>query len=146
MNEMPQKDAEALQKIIMAGMKVMYDKSTFEIFKKGMTSKQPIEQKLLTQAVGLVKILMDKSNGSIPLRLLLPAATFLLFEMANFLIESGYENVTEKNIERAVMGLPDLVVKVFSDPKSRRKRPPQNPQPQMQAQPQQPAGMINQGV
>ena len=103
--EMPAKDLEAFEKVVLAGMKIMYDKSTFKIFQAGMMKEGvPLPQRLANEAAGLMKMLMDKSGGKIPPQIIVPAATMLMMEMGKFMTEAGIAEPTGEDM-RAASGI-----------------------------------------
>ena len=83
---MQPQNSEAMQKVVMAGMKMMYDAKVFPMFADAL-EKDPSPMGIAKQTAGLMKILMDKSQGSMPRNVMIPAAVALLFEMAGFIVE-----------------------------------------------------------
>lgn len=126
-------DKIAVQKVVTAGKKIMFDESTFPQFKQGMTKGMPMPQKLATEAVGLLVTLQDKANGTIPRQVLLPAALGLLLEIASFMEEAKVGEPTKQDITAAGQLLIKLVQKAFPMRTNRMQPGP------VQA-PQQPAG------
>lgn len=106
-------DQIAVQKVVTAGKKIMFDEATFPQFKQGMTKDMPMPQKLATEAVGLLVTLQDKANGSIPRQVLLPAALGLLLEIASFMEEAKVGEPTKQDIVAAGQLLIKLVQKAF---------------------------------
>ena len=107
-------DADALHRVVLAGMKLMYDPKIFPMFKQALEAGGPLPQVLASQAAGLFKILMDKSGGKIPKQITIPAATMLMMEMADFMRKAKLANPSEKDIQAAVQILIKLLVKVFT--------------------------------
>lgn len=128
--EMKPADAKNVQKLVMAGMMLMYDAKTFQIFEKGISRKNvPIPQRLAMEVAGLMKMLMEKSGGKIPRQIIIPAALMLLAEMAHFMVQAGIDKPTGDDLNKAKSMLPTLLKKLF----------PAGQQPQAQAEPQAPA-------
>ena len=112
--EMPAKDMEAFERVVLAGMKIMYDKSTFQIFQAGMMKEGvPLPQRLATEAAGLMKMLMDKSGGKIPPQIIVPAATMLMMEMGKFMTEAGLAQPTSEEMREAAGILLKLLEALF---------------------------------
>ena len=142
---------ENFQKIVLAGMKLLYDKKVFERTKAGMLRKNvPLPQRLAIETAGLMKVLMDKSQGKIPAPLIAPAASMLLMEMGKFMAEAGIEEPTPDQIREGTKILMELLKKLFA-PKQAGAQPAAPPQQAAPAQPApvtapaQPAGIM-QGV
>jgi len=114
-NEMPAQsgqNSEALQKVVMAGMKLMYDAKIFPMFADAL-EKDPSPMNIAKQAAGLMKILMDKSQGSIPKNVMIPAAVALLFEMAGFMVQAGMPKPSDEDMQVALKALVQMMVQVF---------------------------------
>ena len=116
---MKPEDQLAARKVVMAGMKIMYDKKTFQTFMAGMKKNMPMPQKLATEAAGLVKMLQDKANGSIPRQVLIPAASMLLLEIAQFMTDAGMAEPTPEDLKAAKELLDPLMAKAFPNVKAR---------------------------
>lgn len=140
---------ENFKKVVLAGMKLMYDKNVFERTKAGMLRKNvPLPQRLAVETAGLMKVLMDKSQGKIPPALIAPAASMLLMEMGKFMAEAGIEEPTPEQIREGTKILMELLKRLFA-PKQGQPVPqqPATPPaaPPQQVAPAQPAGIM-QGV
>jgi hypothetical protein len=140
---MDTQNIENFKKVVLAGMKLMYDEKTFELFANGMKNKKiPLPERLAMEAAGLMKMLADKSNGKIPPEIIAPAAAMLLMEMAKFMKDSGLEKPTGADVEKATMMLMDLLKKVLGGKQAAQPQPPAAPPPpQAPAQPQ-PRGLL----
>ena len=112
--QMPPQDMLAFEKVVLAGMKIMYDKTTFPIFKAGMLKKTPLPQRLATEAAGLMKMLMDKSNNSIPKQIIAPAAAMLLMEMGKFMTEAKIAKPTSDDIRQATMMMLKMLQSMYA--------------------------------
>lgn len=104
---------EALRRVVMAGMKLMYDPKIFPTFKEGFKDDKPIGFILSAQAAGLIKILDDKAQGKIPRSVLIPAGIMLLLEMASFMVEAGIAKPTKEDIQKAIQAFIALILKTY---------------------------------
>ena len=130
--EMKPADAKNVQKLVMAGMTIMYDAKTFPIFERGLSRKAvPIPQRLAMEVAGLMKMLMERSGGKIPRQIIIPAALMLLAEMAHFMAQADIDKPTGDDLNKAKSMLPVLLKKLFPAG--------QQPQAQTPAEPQAPA-------
>lgn len=109
---MQPQNSEAMQKVVMAGMKMMYDAKVFPMFADAL-EKDPSPMGIAKQTAGLMKILMDKSQGSIPRNVMIPAAVALLFEMAGFMVQAGMPKPSDEDMQGALKALVGMMVQVF---------------------------------
>lgn len=150
--EMSTQDMDAFERVVLAGMKIMYDKTTFAHFESGMRKESvPLPQRLATEAAGLMKILMDRSKGSIPPQIIVPAGTMLLMEMAKFMKESGIAEPTSDDVRQGSAMLLKLLEQLFVKGKteqapSTQSAPAQPAAPQPAMQPNAGGGLLTQGV
>lgn len=135
-------NSEAMQKVVMAGMKLMYDAKVFPMFAEAL-EKDPSPMGIAKQTAGLMKILMDKSQGSIPKNVMIPAAVALLFEMAGFMVQAGMPKPSDEDMQGALKALVQMMVQVFGG-QAPAGAPPAQPASSAGAQPPQAAqtGMI----
>lgn len=141
--EMPKQDMDAFERVVLAGMKLMYDKSTFKIFQSGMMKEDiPLPKRLAVEAAGLMKMLMEKSGGKIPPQIIVPAATMLMMEMGKFMSEAGVAEPTSEEMREASGILLKLLEALFVDGKQPsapgQAEPPAAEAPAPEAQPQAP--------
>ncbi len=126
--EMNPKDAQHMAQVVMAGMKLMYDKQTRAIMMKGVTRKNiPIAQRLATETAGLMKMLWDRSEESIPKQILIPAALAIMAEMAKFVTDAGFEKPTKQDMDAAKDMLVKIMHRMYGDKPA---APPGPPRPQ----------------
>lgn len=134
--QMPEKDMADFEKVVLAGMRLMYNEKTFAIFQRGLTrTDRPVPQRLAAESAGLMKMLYDKSNGTMPKQIIAPAAAMLLMEMGKFMTEAGIEQVTSEQVKEATGLLMNALKAMFS---AKPDQPAQN------AAPQAPGGLMQQ--
>lgn len=104
---------EAMNKIVLAGTRLMYDPKTFDIFKAGITKPGPLDDVLATQAAGLIKMLDDRAQGKLPRAAIAPAATMLLIEMARFMTQAGLADPQEADIKSAIEKLMKIILRLY---------------------------------
>lgn len=97
---MPPKMRTAFEKVVLAGKKVMYSKETQSVVNQFLDADMPVANKLGEGIANLVVMLDNKSNGAIPKDVMIPAATVLLFDAADFLKQTG-EKITAADIGKA---------------------------------------------
>lgn len=100
--KVPPELKSAYERIVLAGMKVMFDKNTHEMAMQALQGDGPIEQRLAKGISDLMTILWKQSNGSMPPQLIVPAAIELMLEAADFINESGSEQINEQQLGEAM--------------------------------------------
>lgn len=83
--------------LVAAGKKLMYSPQMDEQVQALMAGEGDIGQKLGMGVVGIMALLLDRSNGTLPQDMLIPAALELVAEAAAMLREQG-EKVTKQDI------------------------------------------------
>ncbi len=80
-----------LQRIVVAGMKVMFDPQTHQLVQQALAGPDPLPQKLGKSVAGLMGLLWQESKQSLPPQLIIPAALVLLAHAIDFLRKSGQQ-------------------------------------------------------
>ena len=111
--EQASQSQENLNKIVLAGTRLMYDPKTFEIFEAGITKDGAIDDVLATQAAGLIKMLDDRAQGKLPRAAIAPAAVMLLIEMARFMTQAGLADPQEAGIKSAIEKLMKIILRLY---------------------------------
>ena len=139
--EMNTKDVEIFQRVVLAGMKLMFSEQTFPMLKNGLTKESvPLPQRLAMETAGIFKMLMEKSGKKIPTQLIAPVGLMLLMEMGKFAADAGIAKPNEQDIQQAST----ILLKHLHTTYAGGGQQQQQPQPPAPA-PAQPAGIM-QGV
>lgn len=145
--EMNPKDMEIFQRVVLAGMKLMFSEKTFAMLKSGMTKQDvPLPQRLAMETAGLMKMLMEKSAGKIPKQLIAPIGAMLLMEMGKFMAEGDVEKPTSDDINQGTVLLFKLLFKMYGGGGQPQQAPAAPAQPAPPQPPAAPAGMIQGGM
>lgn len=96
----PPEQADAVQRIAAAGMKLMYSPQMRQELMQEVHRQVPVPQKLAEGVVGLMLTLDKQSQGGIPAQALFPAAMELLGEAAEVLSAAG-QQVTQQDYNDA---------------------------------------------
>lgn len=88
----------AYDKTVLAGMKLMFSKETHQLMLKEFEREGPLAKRLGEGVAGMLLMLFQESNRSLPPQVLIPAGTDLLVQAADFVKKSGLEKVTNKDI------------------------------------------------
>jgi len=104
---------EPYQRVLLAGMKVLFDPQTHELALKQLEGPGPIAERLGKGIAGLMLTLFKESNRTMPPQLLIPAGTALLVRAADFLEQGGAEQVGNAEVAQAMVVMTDSLMAAF---------------------------------
>ena len=87
--QVPKQMQQALQRIEMAGKKVMYSQETHGLVMQAMQGDGPWEMKIGKGIADLMSILYQQSNKTMPPQLIVPAALTLCCDAVEFLLDAN---------------------------------------------------------
>lgn len=93
---------DTVERIIAAGVKLMYSPEMRDELRQAVGAQQPIDQKLADNTVGLLLTLDHKAEGGLPVAALFPAGMGLLGEAADVLQAAG-QQVTQDDWNDAAL-------------------------------------------
>ena len=102
MAKMPENLKNAFERMIIAGMKLFYSKEVQQDINTPSDHGQPLEVQIGMSAVGIMGMLMKKSNDTAPPQVLIPAGIYLIVEAADFMDKSGKFEINDKVIGDAI--------------------------------------------
>lgn len=132
------KDKGALQRVVVAGQKVMFSKETHQYMLEALDKEGQVADKLAIGIVQLMKMLFAQSKGTMPPQIIIPAASILLVKAAEFVdkTEGGMTiEVFGDALKLAVVGIREEFSKA-----GKQGQPSQSPEASQPA----PQGLINQ--
>ena len=150
---MDDKQMRNATKAVMAGMKILYAPQSRQILQqsvKGAATGDP--QAMAQNVVGVVRMIFDKSGGTMPPGIIPIVTTMLMYEFASFVSEAAGKQIPEEIVREAVKIAMGMLKQVFAKEIAQGKQSGQAQPPagQMPAAPQPAAppaaGLINQGV
>jgi hypothetical protein len=100
---------QQLQRIVIAGMKVMFSPQTRGLLQKALAGDGPIAQKIGLGVAGLLGILMQESQNSIPRQLLVPAGMLLVVHAVEFLDKSG-AGAGDQDVSQAIQVMTQAIL------------------------------------
>lgn len=100
--KMPPELQEAYERVVVAGMKVMFSKESHQMMLKEIQGEGPVSEKLGKGIAGLMLLLFKESNETIPPQVIIPAGVELLVQAADFVKKSDIEQVTNEDIGNAI--------------------------------------------
>jgi hypothetical protein len=111
--KMPPELQEAYERVVIAGMKVMFSKESHKLMLDELQKEGPVGQKLGTGIAGLMLLLIKESNGTIPPEVVVPAGINLLTRAADFIRKSKIEKITNGDIGDAMEVFISTVLEKF---------------------------------
>ncbi len=102
---------DAYDRIVGAGMKFMFDKSTHGEVIKFLTQEGTLDEKLSGGVFYLMMNMVKQSNGSMPQELIIPAGIDLILQAAEFAEQTGIDQVTPEIIANAIQKYVFMVAK-----------------------------------
>jgi hypothetical protein len=76
-------------KTVLAGMRIMFDKKSHHLMLEQMDKEGPVDQRLAAGIIGLMYMLWQKSNQTIPPQIIVPVTVVLTLRAFEFLQKSG---------------------------------------------------------
>ena len=111
--KMPPKLQNAYDRVVLAGMKIMFSEKTNQIVMKQMQGPGPVSERLGIGIAGLLATLFKDSNQTIPPAVIIPAGVYLLAQAADFLKKTQIENIDDKTIGDAMQIFVETSIKMF---------------------------------
>lgn len=100
-----------LQRIVVAGMKVMFAPQTRHMLQQALQGSSPIGVKVGQGVAGLLGLLQQESQGSLPKNLLIPAGMVLCVHACEFLDQSGAQ-LGDKDVGVAIDAMQQAIMRV----------------------------------
>lgn len=106
-DEQGQKKVIALRPIyktvVLSGMRLMFDKQSHGLFLAELEKPEPMPNKIANGIIGLIYMLWQESNQSLPPQIIVPVSVVLTLRVYDeFLIKSGDPDVTEEVLGEAL--------------------------------------------
>lgn len=111
--KMPPELQEAYDKTVIAGMKVMFSKETHRIMLKELQRQGPLGDRLGKGIAGLMLLLFNESNKTMPPAVIIPAGIELLMQAVDFLRKTGLEKVTNEDIGNGMEQMITIIAQKF---------------------------------
>lgn len=92
---------DAVERVFVAGMKMMYSPQMEQERQAAIQSQDPVPKRIADNVLGLMLTLDQQSKGGIPEQVIFPAAVMLVNEAANLLVHAG-QDVTQDDYNQAL--------------------------------------------
>ena len=100
--QVPPQLQEAYEKVVIAGMKVMFSEQTNQILLQELQRPGAVGEKMGKGVAGLLLLLFKESNETMPPQVIFPAGVELVMQAADFLRQTELAKVTNQDIGVAV--------------------------------------------
>lgn len=111
--EIPPELQEAYDRVVVAGMKVMFSKETHRIMLKEMQKGGPASERLGQGIAGLILTLFKESNETMPPQVMIPAGVELMMQAVDFIRKTGMEEITNEDIGGAMEIMIRTILQAF---------------------------------
>ncbi len=101
-----------IEKTVEAGKKVMYDEQTREMAVQQLSAGSDPES-IGSAVAKLAIILLNQAKGTMPMEVLVPAATILLCEALQFLEDAGSVEVTPDLLDQCTMAMTSALLQAL---------------------------------
>ena len=109
----PPESQEAYERVVIAGMKVMYSKESHRMMLKELQKEGPIDQRLGKGIAGLMLLLFKESNGTMPPAVIIPAGIKLVMEAVDFMRSTKLATPTNGDIGNGVQIMIAIILEKF---------------------------------
>lgn len=110
-NKVPKNFQEAFTRVVKAGMRVMFSEQTHQFMVDELSQDGPLHEKIGDAIAGLMLLLFEKSNSTMPGEVIIPAGVYLLGQGADFI-----EKVTEEDVTPDILaGAMQVMIEKLSE-------------------------------
>lgn len=113
----PPEHQEDFERVVLAGMQLMYSEEMKDEIDALLQDERPIEQRLAEGITGLMALLDQQAKPAIPLPVIIPAAVELLYEIATFLAQvRAIPALAPEQMQEAVQLTVGMIAKRYGMP------------------------------
>lgn len=92
-SKIPPEREEAFSRVVKAGMKIMFSEKTHQYMVKELSKEGDMAQNIGQAMGGLMILMFEESNRTMPGDVLIPAGSYLLFQGADYLEKTLGEDI-----------------------------------------------------
>ncbi|HYN54416.1 MAG TPA: hypothetical protein VES38_06900 [Methylotenera sp.] len=115
----PPKLQEAFARVVKAGMKVMFSEQTHQMMMEQLSADGEMDQVLGEGIAGLMLLLFQKSNQTMPPEVIVPAGIYLLSEAADFTEKIMKEKVPAEIMASSISVMTNIILEKMGVPKDK---------------------------
>ena len=112
--KMPPNLKDIYEKAIISGMRIMFSPDSHEAFLVEVNKPGAMDDKLANGIIGLVYMLWDKSNKTLPPQIMVPITVTLLLKAFDFLQLSGNPEGTKEVLGSAMEKALEAILSKFN--------------------------------
>jgi len=135
--------APVIERVVAAGMKLLFSKETHNKFFDAIRPNVPLEDELGAGAFHVMMILYKESNGTMPPYAFIPAGTILLAKACEFIAKTKMFPITDKTFYDALEMFDVVTKRAAHENEKKQTQPAATPMPAQSAP--QPGGMLQGG-
>lgn len=109
----PKNLQEAFARVVQAGMKVMFSEQTHELLLQQLNQEGEIGDNIGQGMAGMMLLLYQKSNQTMPPEIIVPAGVFLMMQGADFLEKVTQQDLTPAILAQAMQVMIDTLLDKF---------------------------------
>lgn len=110
---MPKEFERAFAQVVKAGMKVLFSDETHELMLDELEQEGDIAESSGKAIAGLMMMLFEKSNKTMPPEVIIPAGTYLMAEAADFIEKVTGETLTGEMLGNATAVMTESLMGAF---------------------------------
>ena len=111
--EMPPELQEAYERVVIAGMKVMFSKESHRAMLQEIQKPGRMDERLGKGIAGLMLMLFKESNETMPPAVIIPSGFNLLMQAVDFLRKSGLAKPTNAEIGDGIETMMSIILEKF---------------------------------
>lgn len=111
--QLPPNLQQAYERVVLAGMKVLFDKSTNDMVVEQIRAPGPIGEKLGRGVAGLVLTLYLESNQTMPPQVMIPAGCYLVAQAADFARKTEHVSVSNEDVAAGIQVMIETLMAKF---------------------------------
>lgn len=111
--KMPPQLQEAYDRVVVAGMKMMFSKESHSLMLEQLNAPGNMAQKLGEGIASLMVLMYKQSNQTMPPEVIIPAGIRLLVEAADFVKKSGKAKLSNAEVGQAIELMLSMLMEKF---------------------------------
>jgi hypothetical protein len=116
--QVPKNFQEAFARVVKAGMRVMFSDQTHDLMLQQLEQEGDFGENVGKAIAGLMLLLFEKSNKTMPQEVIIPSGVYLLGEGGDFIEKVTGQEITPEVTARAMQVMMDTLMEKFGiDPK-----------------------------
>lgn len=111
--EVPENLKPMYDKIVLSGMRIMFSKESHKLFVDELQKEGPLAEKIAKGITGLMYLVWNQSNKSLPPQLIIPATVALTVRAFDYVQKTGDPEASKEVLGQAIQGSLEGVMNGF---------------------------------